>query len=133
MTFNVSFACNVSLFICFDICWINRYCLHLHRWYYNFIDLVVNLFCSTWWVFELRDFISKTFWARKTFEICFLEDGILMCVSSIVKWDYQNSFKPAYYFFHKKISRIQKALERKTSNNHPLRSLCAQKFVGFVV
>ena len=36
------------------------------------------------------------------------------------------------FFFYKKILRAQKALKRK-NHFHPLRSLCAQKIVAFVV
>ena len=36
-------------------------------------------------------------------------------------------------FFYEKISYAQKAPKRKTNDFHPLRSLCAQKIVAFVV
>ena len=52
--------------------------------------------------------------------------------SSRVKRGYQDSFKPAY-FFYKKISPAQKAPKRKTNHFHPLRSLCARKIVVLVV
>ena len=54
-------------------------------------------------------------------------------VSSIVKWGYQDNFKPVYLFSYEKISPAQKALKHKTSNFHPLRSLCTRKIVAFVV
>ena len=38
-----------------------------------------------------------------------------------------------FFFFCEKVSRAQKALKCKTSEFHPLRSLCAQTFVAFVV
>ena len=38
-----------------------------------------------------------------------------------------------YLFFYGKISRTQKAPKCKTSDFHPLRSLCAQKTVALVV
>ena len=37
------------------------------------------------------------------------------------------------FFFYENISRAQKALKRKTSNSHSLRSLDTQKIVAFVV
>ena len=54
-------------------------------------------------------------------------------VSSIVKWGYQDNFKPVYLFSYEKISPAQKALKHKTSNFHPLKSLCTRKIVAFVV
>ena len=53
-------------------------------------------------------------------------------VSSIVKWGYQDNFKPVFFFFYEKISHAQEAPKRKTNNFHPLRSLWAQNFVLFV-
>ena len=53
--------------------------------------------------------------------------------NNIVKRGYQDNFKPVYYFFYEKISRAQKALECKTSDFHPLRSLCAREIVALVV
>ena len=47
-------------------------------------------------------------------------------VSSIVKLGYEDNFKPVY-FFYEKISRAQKALKRKTSNFHSLRSFMSLK------
>ena len=35
-------------------------------------------------------------------------------IGSIVNWDYQDNFKPVYFFFYKKISRAQKAPKRRT-------------------
>ena len=54
-------------------------------------------------------------------------------ISSIVKWGYQGNFKSVCLFFYEKISRAQKAPKRKTSDFHPLRSLCVRKIVAFVV
>ena len=42
-------------------------------------------------------------------------------------------FQARFFFFYEKISLAQKALKRKTSDFHPLRSLCARKIVVFVV
>ena len=53
-------------------------------------------------------------------------------VSSIVKWGYQDNFKPVY-FFYEKISRAQKAPKRKTRDFYHLRSLRTQKVVALVV
>ena len=39
--------------------------------------------------------------------------SILQAVSSIVKWGYQDSFKPVFFFFYEKISRAQKASNAK--------------------
>ena len=47
-------------------------------------------------------------------------------VSSIVKLGYEDNFKPVY-FFYEKISRAQKALKRKASNFHSLRSFMSLK------
>ena len=54
-------------------------------------------------------------------------------VSSIVKSGYQGNFKPICLFSYEKISPAQEALKHKTSNFHPLRSLCTRKIVAFVV
>ena len=54
-------------------------------------------------------------------------------VIRIVNWSYQDNFKPGYFFFTKKILRVQKEPKRKTSNFHPLRSLDQQKNVALVV
>ena len=55
-----------------------------------------------------------------------------MFMSSIVKLGYQDNLKPVF-FFRENISRPKKTPKRKTSDFHPLRSLCTQKIVAFVV
>ena len=51
--------------------------------------------------------------------------------SSIVKWGYQDNFKPVF-FFNEKISRAQKSLKRKTNDFYPLtRKIVAFDFVLF--
>ena len=45
-------------------------------------------------------------------------------ISSNVKWGCQDNFKPVYFFFDEKISRVQKAQKRKTNDFYPLKSLC---------
>ena len=59
-------------------------------------------------------------------KVCFID-----CVSSIVKWTYQDNFKPV--FIYEKILRAQKAPKRKTSDFHSLRSLCNRKIVALFV
>ena len=54
-------------------------------------------------------------------------------VSSIVNWGYEDNFKPVYLFFLRKDFKRIKTTKRKTSNFYPLRSLCEQKIVAFVV
>ena len=51
---------------------------------------------------------------------------------SIAKWGYKDNFK-LVYFFYEKLSRAEKAPKRRASNFHPLKRLCAQKVVAFVV
>ena len=60
--------------------------------------------------------------------------GALIGVHGIsnVKWGYKDNFK-LVYFFYEKNSRAQKAPQRRTSNCYPLKRLCAQKIVAFVV
>ena len=57
---------------------------------------------------------------------------LLSCVSSIVKWGYQDNFKPVYLFYEN-ISRAQKSPKSKTSDFQRLRSLCTRKIVALVV
>ena len=54
-------------------------------------------------------------------------------MSSIVKLGYQDNLKPVFFFFRENILRPKKTPKRKTSDFHPLRSLCTQKIVAFVV
>ena len=49
----------------------------------------------------------------------------------VYNWSYEENFKPI--FFYEKILSVKKSIKRKTSNFYPLRSLCAQKIVAFVV
>ena len=55
-------------------------------------------------------------------------------ISSICNWGYKDNFKPVYlYFFSRKDFKRKKGTKCKTSDFYPLRSLCAQKIVAFVV
>ena len=45
--------------------------------------------------------------------------SVINYLSSIVKWDYQDNFKPVYFFLKEKVSRAQKHVTP--------RSLCARE------
>ena len=50
-------------------------------------------------------------------------------LSSIVKWGYQNNFKPVCLFFLRKELHAQEAPKCKINVFHPLRSFCARKLL----
>ena len=55
-------------------------------------------------------------------------------VSSIVNWGYLGNFQSVYFFFpYRKILQVQKAQKCKSSEFHPLISLCVQKTTAFVI
>ena len=51
----------------------------------------------------------------------------IMKWSSIIKWGYQDNFRPVYLFFDEKISCAQKAQKHKTNDFYPLTSLYVHK------
>ena len=85
---------------------------------------------------RFKKILTNVYKKRKAHVNRGLIDGVIgIHVRSIVKWGYQDNFKPVYlfiYFFYEKISHTQKAPKHKTNNFHPLRSLCAQNFVLLV-
>ena len=58
--------------------------------------------------------------------------SILQAVSSIVKWGYQDSFKPVFFFFLRKDFACTKSIKRKTNDFYPLKIFCAQKIVALL-
>ena len=78
--------------------------------------VLINLF--NFWKIILKSFTLCIFvWCNKIKGLDF---------SSMVKWGYQNSFEPDY-FFYENISRTQKAPKRKTNDFHPIRSFVPAK------
>ena len=78
-------------------------------------------------------------WEKSKFTRSFnftLKTGFFNINGSMCNWGDEDNFKPVYlfiYFFSRKDFKRKKSTKRKTSDFYPLRSLCAQKIVAFVV
>ena len=57
--------------------------------------------------------------------------GLIGVHVSIVKWSFQDNFKPVY-FFYEKISRVQKVPKRKASDFHPHKTCAREKLLPFL-